>query len=183
MDIHIINYGVGNIGSIINILLKIGYNPVIVNQAEKLQNAGHLILPGVGAFDNAIEKLESGGWIPNLNTHVQQGKPIMGICLGMQLMTESSEEGVKQGFGWIKGRTIRFRSKEMETPERIPHMGWNLVDAKKENILFEISESEKRFYFLHSYHVVCDNQHDILTTTHHGYTFTSSFQRDNIIGV
>lgn len=181
--IGVVNYGMGNIGSIVNILNRVTPHVSIINSPDEIKMVDRLILPGVGAFDNAMHKLMSGGWADMLSSHAEQGKPVLGICLGMQIMTESSEEGTMEGLGWIKGRAVAFDPNRMNGRHRIPHMGWNIAVVRKGNVLFDPAELEERFYFLHSYHVICDDEKDVLTTTEHGYPFISTFQKDNIIGV
>ena len=183
-ECNVINYGVGNIGSIVNILNKIGVSARVVDRPEDLPFSGYVVLPGVGAFDTAISKLSSDGWIPGLNKLADRGDPILGICLGMHIMTGSSEEGQLDGLGWIDGRTVSFDAGKLKQSSlRLPHMGWNTIEIQKKNIFFDEHELEERFYFVHSYHVVCDNDKDVLSTTNYGYEFVSSFQKDNIVGV
>lgn len=181
--IIIIDYGMGNIGSILNMLKKIGAEGRISSDPDEIRGADRLILPGVGAFDQGMANLERMGLIPVLNERVRNGgTPVLGICLGMQLMTKSSEEGKAAGLGWIDARTVRFR----HAPSlnlKVPHMGWNLIEQKKESPLLAGMYTDPRFYFVHSFHAVCADPSDVLTSTHHGYEFTSSFQRGNIIGV
>ena len=180
----IVNYGTGNIGSIANMLKHVGALTSIASSPGEIEKAEKLILPGVGSFDAAMRRLDELGMLPILHEKVTGLKtPILGICLGMQLCTEQSEEGALPGLGWIKAKTVRFRFNGGPRELRIPHMGWNSVKIRKASPLFGGTSEELRFYFLHSYHVVCTNEADILTTTTHGYDFVSSFSRDNIIGV
>lgn len=180
----IIDYGMGNLGSIVNMLKKIGTKVLISRDIESIEKADKLILPGIGAFDTGIKNLVQEGLIEALNKKVIGEKtPILGICLGMQLLTKSSEEGHLHGLGWIDAQTIRFKFDERGNNLKIPHMGWNTVRLNKESPLFKEMFAEPRFYFVHSYHVVCNDEHDILTTTHYGYEFVSSIQKDNIMGV
>ncbi|MBU0675974.1 MAG: imidazole glycerol phosphate synthase subunit HisH [Proteobacteria bacterium] len=181
--IIIVNYNMGNVGSILNMLKKVGAEGIISSDPEVILRAEKLILPGVGAFDQGVANLENLGLIPILNEKVLvQATPIIGICLGMQLMTESSEEGKNSGLGWVKGRTVRFdrqRTKQL----KIPHMGWDVIIPRKESDLMDGLSHDARFYFVHSYHVLCENTADVLTTTTYGYEFASSFQHGNIFGV
>lgn len=178
--VTIIDYGMGNLGSISNMIKKIGYKSVITSDLEKIKKATKLVLPGVGSFDNGMKNLENLGMIEVLNQKVLGDKiPILGICLGMQLMTKCSEEGALNGLGWIDAKTKKFVSDTL----KIPHMGWNVVNHQKDSSLFnEQLESEKRFYFVHSYYVDCFNNEDILTTTPYTHDFVSSFEKENIIG-
>jgi glutamine amidotransferase len=175
----IIDYGLGNLGSIANMIKKIGHTSIITSDLEEIKNASKLILPGVGSFDNGMRNLAELGMIEVLNQKVLIEKtPVLGICLGMQLMTKSSEEGKLAGLGWIDAQTKKFISDTL----KIPHMGWNILKHQKESKLFDELESEKRYYFVHSYYVECLNKEDMLTLTTYTHDFVSSFERDNIIG-
>ena len=181
--IIIINYGMGNLGSILNMLKKISAPAIISSDAEEIRRADKLILPGVGAFDNGMINLDSLGFVPVIEEKVlHQKTPILGICLGMQLMTKSSEEGKLPGLGWIDAQTARFKH-DPALNLKIPHMGWNTISMKKEHPLFREMHSDPRFYFVHSFHALCYNVQDVLTTSHYGYDFVSAFQRNNIMGV
>ncbi len=182
----IIEYGIGNIGSIANMLKKIGEESIITADAEKISQAKRLILCGVGSFDDGMTKLENLGIISILKKKVLEEKvPILGICLGMQLFTKKSEEGQKEGLGFINAETKRFNFTEIkaEKPLRIPHMGWNYAKAVKVSPFFENMYEEPRFYFVHSYHVCLQEKENEVLQTAYGYNFTSSFEKDNIIGV
>ena len=184
MDISVVDSGIGNIKSVCNMILKVGGSVQIVSSPEQIADAKVLILPGVGAFDHAMKILKSDGWIEPLYQHaIIDKKPILGVCLGMHIMTRSSQEGLSDGLGFIEADTVRFSLDSMVEKKAIPNMGWNTIKVQKKNDFFDLDELEARFYFVHSYHVVCDNQCDILTTTNYGYDFTSSFQKGNIIGV
>lgn len=181
--IVIVDYKMGNLNSILNMLKRIGASGTISSNHADIEAADKLILPGVGAFDNGIRNIDELGLLPVLNHKVLVNKtPVLGICLGMQLLTRSSEEGKRLGLGWIEGDTVRFGFNPLETGLKIPHMGWNTVDVVRENALFADFEGEPRFYFVHSYHVVCDHPEDVLTTTQHGYAFASSVHRANVWG-
>lgn len=178
--IAVIDYGMGNVGSLENMIRKVGGQVKIVSSPEELDNARKLILPGVGHYDNAVRSLADLGLIEALKTKVIEEKlPILCICLGAQLVTESSEEGNLPGLGWIKGRTRRFHF-ENNSKLKIPHMGWNDVETKKNSVLFKNMPEEPCFYFVHSYHLICDNPDDVLTTTYYGYEFVSAIEHDNI---
>lgn len=178
--IAIIDYGMGNLGSIANMIKKVGYKCIITSDLEEIKTASKLILPGVGSFDNGMKNLADLGMIEVLNQKVLIDKtPILGICLGMQLMTKSSEEGKLSGLGWIDAQTKKFVSDIL----KIPHMGWNLIKHQKNSHLFDEYTSEKRFYFVHSYCIECFNYEDVLTTTPYTHEFVSSFEKENIIGV
>jgi len=180
----IIDYGMGNIKSIANMIRKIGAEAKTISSPEELRRADKVILPGVGAFDNGMKNLKDLGLISVLNDVVLNKKiPVLGICLGMQLFTKKSEEGKLDGLGWIDAETIRFRFDRSKENLKIPHMGWNTVKIKKESRLFDNMYPEPRFYFIHSYHLICNDEKDVLTETFYGYNFVSSVQRDNIFGV
>jgi len=181
--LYIIDYGMGNLGSVGNMLKKVGAQFVITSNPRELEKATKLILPGVGAFDNAMRNLKELGLIDLIKFKVLEERvPILGICLGMQLLTEGSEEGTHEGFGFIKGHALKFHFEDNTL--KIPHMGWNEVKLCKNSRLFAGMENqENRFYFVHSYEVECTNKEDILTTTVYGYEFVSSFEKDNILGV
>jgi len=172
----------GNIGSIINMLKKIGYEAKISNNIDEINNADKLILPGVGSFDNGMKNLKEFDLIDILNKKVLEDKtPIIGICLGMQLITNRSEEGNLPGLGWIDAETVKFKFGEENEKLKIPHMGWNTVIPQNNSNLFNGLE-EPRFYFVHSYHVVCKNNVDIIGKTNYGHNFNSVINKDNIYG-
>lgn len=176
----VIDYGMGNLGSIANMIKKVGHKCIITSDLAEIKKATKLILPGVGSFDNGMKNLKELGMIEVLNQKVLSEKtPILGICLGMQLMTKSSEEGKLAGLGWIDAQTKKFVSDTL----KIPHMGWNVIKHQKESKLFEECESQKRFYFVHSYCVSCNQEVDILTNTNYTLDFVSSFEKENIVGV
>jgi glutamine amidotransferase len=181
--IIIIDYGMGNLGSIRNMLKKIGTPAEISSDPSKISSAEKLVLPGVGAFDHGMTNLSARGLIPLLNRRVLDEKcPILGICLGMQLLSQSSEEGNLPGLGWIAGKTRRFQFLKGMASLKIPHMGWNEVKAADGAPLFIGFDETPRFYFVHSYHVCCDHSEDILATTFYGYDFVSAVKHENIMG-
>lgn len=181
--ITIVDYGMGNPGSIKNMLKRIGHDSVISGTAVDLERASKLIIPGVGAFNAAMRELNALGILPLLNDLVQVRKlPTLGICLGMQIMTDGSDEGNVAGLGWVKGHARHF-SDRLEKSFKVPHMGWNVVTPCKSSRLLEELNDEMRFYFVHSYHVVLDNHSDRLLTAHYGFDFDAAFEIDNIIGV
>lgn len=182
--IGIINYGLGNPGSIINMLKKIGVEAVLTSDEEILRNADKLILPGVGAFDAGMHNLTEKALIPLLNQLVLgDKKPILGICLGMQLLGKSSEEGVLPGLGWIDFKNTRFNLNEDNPSFKIPHMGWNTIVPQADHSLLHNMNQDTRFYFVHSYHAVCRDVSNVLTKTEYGYSFASAVMQDNIYGV
>lgn len=182
--ILIVDYGMGNLGSISNMLKKIGVPCVISSDPEMISDANKIILPGVGAFDNAIENLHTKNLFEVLNYKaLNQRTPILGICLGMQLFAKSSEEGIRTGLGWIDASVKRFNFNNQNDRNKVPHMGWNRAVVKSTHQLFNGLEDLNKFYFVHSYHVVCNDESDILTMTSYGYDFVSSVFKDNILGV
>lgn len=180
----VIDYLMGNLGSITNMLKKIGAKVTISSSPADIEQADKLILPGVGTFDCGMKKLHELGLVPVLKHKVIENKtPILGICLGMQLFSKRSGEGKMPGLGWLDAETIRFKFADAQFVPKVPHMGWNTVSIMRRSSLFDNMYAESRFYFLHSYHVVCNDDADILTKTHHGYDFVSSIMRGNISGV
>ena len=181
--ICIVDYKIGNARSIQNMVNRSGYEAIISNSHAVIKSADKLILPGVGHFTRSMELLKEFDLINQLNDEViGQKKPILGICLGMQMMTRHSEEGNCEGLGWIEASTLKFKS-EVNMNIKIPHMGWNRVEFLKPCQIAMDMPDPSRFYFVHSYYVSCDNDADVLSTTHHGQKFVSAFKRDNIIGV
>ncbi len=182
--IVIIDYGMGNAGSVVNMLKVAGAKAVVSSDFKEIEQADKLILPGVGAFDKAMANLRDLELLSVLNQKViQQKTPILGICLGVQLFANSSEEGQLAGLGWIDAEVKKFRFETNLSHLKIPHMGWNLIKVKKESLLLKELEKDCRFYFVHSYHIVCNDSEDELTETFYGYGFTSSVQKDNVLGV
>ena len=181
--IVIIDYKMGNLGSITNIIQKIGYTSIVSSDIETIAKADKLILPGVGSFEKAMENLKELNLIEILNEKVLiQKTPVMGICLGMQLMTNFSEEGEVNGLGWIDAKTLKFQLTNF--PDlKIPHMGWNEVTFPQPHFLCEDYHEQPRFYFVHSYFVRCTKEENILMKTEFGNEFHSGIVKDNIMGV
>jgi len=178
----IINYNLGNPKSIKNMLGYLGIDAQISSDPNEIENAERMILPGVGHFQHGMEQLEQLGLIEVLNKVVQvDKKPILGICLGMQLLTKHSEEGNLDGLGFIQAQTLKFNLHDAQL--KIPHMGWNTVQFKKESNLRNEIRPNPRYYFVHSYYVECNNTADILCTTNYGVEFVSGFQHNNIFGL
>ena len=181
--IVIVDYGMGNLGSIVNMLKKVGAEATITSDKSVIERARKLILPGVGAFDNGMKNLNRLDLLTLLNRKALEERiPVLGVCLGMQLLTKGSEEGDLPGLGWIDAETVKFRFDTANSSLKIPHMGWNSIKVKNHRALFEEMNDELRFYFVHSYYVRCNEESDILATTHYGHEFTSSVMRDNIMG-
>jgi glutamine amidotransferase len=177
--IVVVDYGVGNLGSIQNMIKKLGYKCQVASEVSAIEQAEKLIVPGVGSFDNGMKELQRRKLLPILNKKALEEKiPVMGICLGMQLFAQKSEEGTEKGLAWVDAEFARFRSAEL----KVPHIGWNSIHLKKTSRLME-GISEPRFYFVHSYHCVMQNTLNVLSTTFYGEEFVSSYEKDNIIGV
>ena len=184
MMIVIIDYGLGNLGSMANMLKKIGAQAVVSADPVVIGNADKLILPGVGAFDGGMKNLESRGLVQVLNNRVLEDKvPILGVCLGMQLLSRKSEEGCLPGLGWLDAESIRFKFEDVNSNLKIPHMGWNQLTVRQSHPLFYELEVMNRFYFVHSYHVICTDPRNILATTSYGVDFSSAVVKNNIMGV
>ena len=183
VDILIIDYGLGNLNSILNMLIKIGVNAKISSSPEDIFSADKLILPGVGAYDAGINNIRKNNLFDVLNKAVLvHKKPVLGICLGMQLLGKYSDEGKEQGFGWIDFYCKKFEFKN-DKILKIPHVGWNYVEIVHNNNLIFDSEEKSRFYFVHSYHAVCKNYDNVIMQTEYGYKFASAIHKDNIYGV
>jgi imidazole glycerol-phosphate synthase subunit HisH len=181
--ISIIDYGMGNLGSVKKKLDKIGVESIITNSEEEIRNSNKIILPGVGHFRNAVNQIKSGNLWNLLNEEVLiKKKPILGICLGMQLMAGYSEEGDSEGFGWFDAKVIKFQISD-KLRFKVPHIGWNTLIKKTNNPLFTDITEEAEFYFVHSYHFIPELPEDIMTVTHYEFPFVSSIQKDNIFGV
>jgi imidazole glycerol-phosphate synthase subunit HisH len=179
--ITIIDYGMGNLGSISNMLKKLGFPSVMTNNPDDVAAADKLILPGIGAFDRAVTNLHNMGLYEVINHKVLQEKTLtLGICLGMQLLTDGSEEGQKPGFGWIKGYVRRFKTEN--TSLKVPHMGWNEVRQNGQCAILDNVPDEKRFYFVHSFHVCCENAQEEVGITKYGYDFASVICKENVYG-
>lgn len=180
--IVIIDYGMGNLGSVLKSLNRINAVSKISTSIEDIKKADKLILPGVGHFANGMKRLKEYNYLDILNERVlTEGVPILGICLGMQLFAKHSEEGDISGLGWIDANIKRFDVDD-KVKWKVPHMGWNSINIKKENPLLEGITQDELFYFVHTYHMNCSNKKDILSTTEYSYEFTSCVQNKNIYG-
>jgi glutamine amidotransferase len=180
----IIDYGLGNLGSIQNMLKKIGVKSIISADKEIIHQATKLILPGVGSFDYGMEQLTQLSLVEVIKEKVIKEKtPILGICLGVQLFTQKSEEGKMSGLGFIEGETVKFNFAENTAHLKIPHMGWNDVCAEKESKLLKDMPEDMRFYFVHSYHLKMKNEKDTLLKSHYGFDFACGIEKEHIVGV
>jgi len=198
--IGIVDYNMGNLASVINAFRKVGVDAVLESDPEKIEDYDHLILPGVGAFGDAMAHLKENGMDEAIKAFAGTGKPLLGICLGMQLLFESSEEfGSHEGLGLIPGKVVAFDESRFDHPLKVPHMGWNemfcrgltsndLSQSDKSfagltpTKLFESLPNDFYLYFVHSYHAVCDDRYAI-GKTYYGYEFVSAVQNDNIYGI
>jgi glutamine amidotransferase len=181
--ITIIDYKTGNLGSIQNILKRIGEDSVITSEKDEIERATKLILPGVGAFDTGMRNLLELDLVDILNRKVKAEKiPVLGICLGMQLLSNGSEEGSLPGLGLIDAETIRFRFEDT-IEYKIPHMGWNFIRQHKESKLIEDMYPDARFYFVHSYFFRANIEKDVLLSTTYEIEITSAVEKGNILGV
>ena len=179
--IAILDYGIGNLRSIYNMFKKVGVESTITSDLEVIQKADKYLLPGVGSFDHGMISLRNSSFFNILEKEVLENKkPILGICLGMQLLSHSSEEGKEKGLGWIDAKTVKFNLEDKKLS--IPHMGWNEVTPRTSNTIFKNLE-KNRFYFVHSYQVLCTIDNNILATSHYGQLFTCRVNNGNIYGV
>ena len=178
--IAIVDYGMGNLGSIVNMFKRIGVAAQITGDPDVLARSKKILLPGVGAFDSAMQRIDKSGLRAVLDFKaLQERVPVLGICLGMQLLTRSSDEGKCAGLGWVAASTRRF---EPAAGLKVPHMGWNLVRPAQPHPLTEGLPADSRFYFVHSYYVVVDDERNSVLKTSYGVTFDSAVAHDNIYG-
>ena len=187
--IGIVDYNMGNLASVINAFAKVGADATLESDPSKLAQYDKLILPGVGAFGDAMAHLKSNGMDEAVKAFAASGKPLLGICLGMQLLFDSSEEfGSTEGLGLIPGKVVAFDEKQFDHPQKIPHMGWNEMfqmstsTSSVTNKLFDGLPNDFYLYFVHSFHAVCDDKYAI-GKTHYGYQFVSAVQNGNIYGI
>ena len=182
--ITIVDYGVGNISAFVNVYKRLNIHVAIARSADDLKKSSKVILPGVGAFDQAMKLLEQSGMRATLDQLALERRiPILGVCVGMQMLAHSSEEGNLPGLGWVEGQVRGFRSLVPESTLPFPHMGWNDVLPVSSNKLFDQLESGARFYFLHSYYFHCDRGDDVLATSSYGADFNCALNVNNIYGV
>ncbi len=178
--IVIVDFGMGNTGSVLNIIKKVGGSAIVSSNMADIQNATKLIFPGVGSFDTGMRNLKKLGLIEVLSDAVlNKKKMILGICLGLQLFSKTSEEGELAGLGWINAKTVKFQGITLP----VPHMGWNHVSRKKAHFILDGLDNASRFYFVHSYHLITDNSDIVVGTSYYAYDFTSIVAQGNILGV
>lgn len=181
--IGIIDYKMGNLASVQNACQKVGMDSSIIRDPEELVSCERLILPGVGAFGDAMDHLKEYGFVEPIREYAASGKPLLGICLGMQLLFDSScEFGEHEGLGLVPGRVVKFDKTKLDAGLKIPQMGWNKLFVQRESPLFEDLPKEIYLYFVHSYHVVCEKEEDEIGRTEYGYAFSSAVQRGNVYG-
>jgi glutamine amidotransferase len=179
----VIDYGVGNLGSILNMLKKVGVPAKLSRGPEDVLLADKIILPGVGAFDSAMKKLREFDYVDALAQRVLVDKvPILGICLGMQMFGRQSEEGQEPGLGWLNANTERFRFNDTTQTQKIPHMGWNRIKIRGSVPFFPDQDEDQRFYFVHSYHLQCNDSADVMATAWYGLDFVCAVFHKNIVG-
>jgi len=182
--ITIVDYGVGNISAFKNVFKRLNIASSIAKSSSDLENATKLILPGVGSFDYAISQLNLSGMRKKLDELVIEKKiPVLGICVGMQMMGKGSEEGASEGLNWVDAQVLKFDESLLKTRVKLPHMGWNEVKPVKESILFKNINEEAIFYFLHSYYFKCNNSNHVLGVSDYGSSFSSCINFENIYGV
>lgn len=182
--ITIIDYGLGNIRAFVNVYERLNIPVAVASSAEDLKGTTRIILPGVGAFDHAMDLLNRSGMRETLDRLVLDNRlPILGVCVGMQIMARSSEEGELPGLGWIDGTVRKLPVTTLSSQTRLPHMGWNTIDPETDNPLLVNLNGESCFYFLHSYYFYCNSGNDMVATTKYGIQFTSMISAKNISGV
>ncbi len=180
----IIDYGIGNLSSIKNMLKRIGTESVISSRKEDIEQAEKLILPGVGSFDYGMKQLNKSGLVAVITKKVIEEKtPILGICLGAQLLTGGSEEGISKGLGWIRGKTISFDKNKLALNQKIPNMGWRDVFDYEKSKLFTDMYENPRFYFVQSYHLKINDPHELMVKASYGYDYAAGIEKGNILGV
>jgi glutamine amidotransferase len=182
-SVRIPDLGIGNLPSIIRMVEKVGASCSVARYPEELAGADKIIFAGVGAFDHGMAALNAGGWRKALEAAARERKvPLIGICLGMQILCKTSEEGRLPGLGWMDADVLRFRQ-DRPGGLRVPHMGWNTLKICRDNPLIPPTNEEYRFYFVHSYRVLCHRSEDVIAVADHGEEFVAAFQRENIFGV
>ncbi len=181
--ISILNYGIGNVKAFSNIYKCLNFDVQIASTKSELNNSSKIIFPGVGSFDWAMQKLEESDLRTTLENKVKSEKiPVLGICIGMQMMANKSQEGKFKGLGWINSEIVHFSKKYDMSAFPLPHMGWNTVISKENSKLFKNLQKAK-FYFLHSYHAICKDERNITSFSNYNFNFAASFEEENIFGV
>lgn len=182
--ITIIDYGLGNIKAFVNVYEQLNIQTTVARKASDLKKASKIILPGVGAFDFAMSQLNKSGMKEAIEEKVFKDEvPILGICVGMQMLAKSSDEGELGGLGWINGTVKKFDASKLIFKAKLPHMGWNTIESFRENPLLKGFNGDSRFYFLHSFFFECENDEYKIATTDYGVTFASAINKDHIYGI
>jgi glutamine amidotransferase len=182
--IGVIDYGLGNVKAFENIYRRLHIPVKILKRPEDFDEVTHLILPGVGAFDHAMKTFNSSGMKEVTERMVRVEKiPVIGICVGMQMLAYSSEEGQLPGLGWIDGMVVRFDESKIAFATHLPHMGWNDIQVNRNSVIFSNFEEQPKFYFLHSYYFVCNDQKNSIAFSDYGIQFTCAVNQENVYGV
>lgn len=182
--IHLIDYGVGNIQAFLNVFTRLGVPAAAVSSPESLKDTTHLILPGVGAFDHAMTLFNQSGLRDPVDQLVLGDKvPVIGICVGMQMLASGSEEGTMDGLNWIPGQVRSFTSNPQSQHLPMPHMGWNDVKLRRDSVLINNFTADPTFYFLHSYYFDCADKNDVIATAEYGFEFDCIVGRGNVFGI
>ena len=181
--IGIVDYGSGNVQAIATIYKNLNIECLVINNPNDLKQSSKLILPGVGAFDETMKQLDCSGLKEELNRLVlKESVPVLGICVGLQVMGYGSEEGSLPGLGWIPGYVKKFDVNKLDFKPKLPHMGWNTIVNRNNSFLFKNIDIDFGFYFVHSFYFECENSKNILSTSKYGIEFTSAIFKDNIYG-
>lgn len=182
-SIAVIDYGVNNVGSVMNALRRVGTSPYVARSAADLATATAMVLPGIGAFDTGVKNLREHGLFDAIKERVAADVPILGICLGMQLLTRGSEEGTLEGLSLVDAHTKKFDFDDATARVlKIPHMGWHETKCKDVGLFDGLLADDTRFYYVHSYHVVCEDPGDAAATCHYGAEFVSALHRKHVYG-
>ena len=182
--IAILNYGLGNLRAFANIYHRLNIPYCIADRPEEIASAGRLILPGVGSFDHAMRRLKASPlYEPLAEAVIDRGVPVLGVCVGMQMLARSSEEGVEPGLGWIPGEVAKIRFPSSATPGLLPHMGWSTITSEAADGLLDGLDDALGFYFLHSYRFVCDDASNVIATANYAMPFHCAIRKANIYGV
>lgn len=181
--IAIVDYGLGNVRAFLNVYKRLGIEARAVGCVEELRAASRIILPGVGSFDDAMRRFEASGMRGPLGELVDRGVPVLGVCVGMQILARSSDEGRLPGLGWVEAQVRHLGSRGLARKLPLPHMGWNDVRPVRESRLFGGVEAGSAFYFLHSYYVTCDREQDVLAVAAYGTEFCCAVNAGSVFGV
>lgn len=181
IQVAVIDYNVGNLTSILNMLKRLSVDAVITSDQEMIRSAPRIVLPGVGHFDACMESFHASGLQQSIEDCNRRGVPTLGICVGAQMMTRASEEGTKPGLGWVSATTVKFQHADQGL--RVPHMGWADLEVVKPSALWRDLPSDSRFYFAHSFHFQFDDASAVIGRSEYGYPFACAFQKGNLYGV